>query len=138
MECNPVAAPLLVIVGAVLLGGLLALLVGLYRDRTRGYVVAVVDVVYTTNLGYGSRLGIRFLRAHPRGTVTGIVSDRSRNADLRIRHRGGDRLELADGSGTYPTTSGQPVVITDALGTRHQVILRRFHGSTASAVTDVK
>jgi hypothetical protein len=124
------------IVGFVLFAGLLALLVSLYRDRTRGYVVAVVDTVHTANLGYGSRLGIRFLRAHPRGTVTGIVSDRSRSTDLRIRHRGGDRLEVIDRARSYATTSGKPVMIVDSLGTSHQVILRRFRGSTASVFTD--
>ena len=36
----------------------------LYRDRSRrGYVVAVVDVIHTANLGHGSKLGIAFVRA---------------------------------------------------------------------------
>jgi hypothetical protein len=134
LECNPVVTPLLGILGFVLLGGLLAAIVALYRDRTRGYVVAVVDVVHTANLGYGSRLGIRFVRAQPRGTVTGIVSDRSRSADLRIRHRRGDHFEVTDRAVSYVTTSGQPVTIVDPLGVRHQVVLRRFSGATASAL----
>jgi hypothetical protein len=133
VECNPVVAPLLGILGFVLLGGLLAAIVALYRERTRGYVVAVVDVVHTANLGYGSRLGIRFVRAQPRGPVTGVVSDRSRSADLRIRHRRGDHFEVTDRAASHVTSSGQPVIIVDPLGARHEVVLRRFSGVTASA-----
>ncbi len=132
IDCNPLLTPLLGVVGAVLLAGLLALLVSLYRDRTRGYVVAVVDVVHTANLGYGSRLGLGFVRDQPNGQITGIVSDRSRKADIRIRVVGGDRFEVADRKGRNETTSGQPVITVDSEGARHQVVLRRFRGATAS------
>lgn len=138
IECNPVVAPLLGILGVALLGALLATLVALYRDRTRGYVVAVVDVVHTANLGYGSRLGIGFVRAQPRGLVTGIVSNRARSADVRIRHRGGDQFEVTDRVNRYVATSGQPVIIVDSLGARHHVVLRRFRGATASPVSDLR
>jgi hypothetical protein len=136
VDCNPFLPPVLGVVGVVLLGGLLALLYSLYRDRTRGYVVAVVDVVHTANLGYGSRLGIGFVRAHPRGSVTGIASNRSRGADLRIRHRGGDHFEVTDAARTFVATSGEPMIAVDSLGARHQVILRRFRGATASPVSN--
>jgi fibronectin type III domain protein len=136
VDCNPLLPPVLGVVGVVLLGGLLALLYSLYLDRTRGYVVAVVDVVHTANLGYGSRLGLGFVRAQPRGMVTGIVSDRSRRADVRIRHRGGDRFEVTDKAASHVATSGEPVMIVDSLGARHQVILRRFRGATASPVAN--
>ncbi len=93
MDCNPIVTPVL---GRprdrVVRRAASPLLASLYRDRTRGYVVAVVDVVHTGNLGYGSKLGIRFVRATPNGVVTGIASDRGRGADFRIRHRGGDRV----------------------------------------------
>jgi hypothetical protein len=134
MDCNPIVTPVLGVLGVVLFGGLLILLVSLYRDRTRGYVVAVVDVVHTGNLGYGSRLGIRFVRAAPGGAITGIASDRGRNADFKIRHRGGDEFELTDKRGKHLVTSGEPFVAIDSLGTRHQVLLRRFRGRTASAI----
>ncbi|MDO8485560.1 MAG: fibronectin type III domain-containing protein [Candidatus Limnocylindrales bacterium] len=135
LECNPAIPPILGLVGFLLLGGLLATLVALYRDRTRGYVVAVVDVVHTANLGPGSRLGIGFVRARPGGPVTGIVADRTGNADVRIRHRGGDRFEVSDRVDQHVATSGQPVIMTDSLGVRHQVILRRFRTATASPVS---
>ena len=134
MDCNPILTPVLGVLGIVLFGGLFALLASLYRDRTRGYVVAVVDVVHTGNLGYGSKLGLRFVRAAPNGVITGIASDRGRGADFRIRHRGGDQFELTDKSGKQLVTSGQPFMAVDSLGTRHQVILRRFRGRTASAM----
>ena len=134
MDCNPIVTPVLGVLGVVLFGGLLALLVSFYRDRTRGYVVAVVDVIHTGNLGYGSRLGLKFVRAAPGGVVTGIASDRGRSADFRIRHRGGDQFELTDRTGKHLVTSGEPFMAVDALGTRHQVILRRFRGTTASAM----
>jgi hypothetical protein len=125
------------VLGIVLLLAVLAAIAALYRDRTRGYVVAVVDVVHTANLGYGSKLGLRFVRDQPNGVVTGIASDRSRRADLRVRLRGGDQFEVIDRTASHVTTSGQPVVVVDPLGGRHQVILRRFRGVTASA-TDVR
>ena len=133
MDCNPIVTPVLGVLGVVLFGMLLFLLVSMYRDRARGYVVAVVDVVHTGNLGYGSKLGIRFVRAEPGGAVTGIASSRGRGADLRIRFRGGDQFEVTDRNGKHMVTSGEPFMAADSLGTRHQVILRRFRGRTAAA-----
>jgi hypothetical protein len=132
IDCNPVVAPILGGVGLIAALGLLGSLLALFRSRTRGYVIAVVDVVHTANLGYGSRLGIRITRDSSNGPVNGIVGDRSRRADLRIRPRGGDRFEVSDRAGTYSVTSGEPVVWTDSQGVRHSVILRRFHTATAS------
>lgn len=132
VECNPVLVPILGIVGIVLLAALLAVLGAVYRDRSRGYVVAVVDVVHSANLGYGSKLGMGFVRDDSGGQVTDVVSDRSRKADIRIRHVGGDRFEVTDKKSRYETTSGQPVIVVDSQGSRHQVVLRRFHGATAS------
>ena len=135
LECNPGAAPFLGILGFGGVGGLLLALFALYRGRTRGYVVAVVDVVHTANLGSGSRLGIGFVRTRPGGPVTGIVADRSRNADFRIRHRRGDRFELTDRNGRHAAASGERIVAIDAKGQAHEVVLRGFHTATASPVT---
>jgi hypothetical protein len=134
LECNPVVPPILGLLGLLSLGGILAALLALYRGRTRGYVVAVVDFVHTTNLGPGSRLGIGFVRARPGGPVTGIVSDRTGNADVHIRHRGGDRFEVTDQVDHYAAISGKPVITIDSLGVRHEVILRRFRTATAAPV----
>lgn len=135
LECNPAVSPVLGLFGFLSLGGLLAVLLALYRGRTRGYVVAVVDVIHTANLGPGSRLGIGFVRALPRGPVTGIVADRSGNADVRIRHRGGDGFVVTDRVGRHVAVSGQPVIIIDSLGVPHEVLLRRFRTATAAPVS---
>jgi hypothetical protein len=132
IECNPIVAPVLGVVGLLLFALLAFVLVGFYRDRTRGYVVAVVDVVHTANLGYGSKLGMTFVRDQPNADVSGVASDRSRKADIKIRHLGGDRFQVTDRKGRYETSSGEPVITVDAVGTRHSVVLRRFRGATAS------
>jgi hypothetical protein len=132
VECNPSMPPILGVLGLLLVGGLLAVLVAFSRGRTSGYVVAVVDVVHTTNLGHGSRLGIGFVRSWPRGPVTGIVANKTGSADVRIRHRGGDRFEVTDRVNHYVAISGQPVITTDSLGVRHEVVLRRFRTASAS------
>jgi hypothetical protein len=135
VECNPIALPILGGFGVVALGGLLAALVALYREGRRGYVVAVVDVIHTANLGNGSRIGIGFVRDGPRGEVTGIVADPGRRAEVRIRQRRGDRFEVTDRDKRYVTASGDAVVVIDSKGVRHQVILRRFSTATASTAS---
>lgn len=132
IDCNPGATPIVGILGFVGVGGLLVALFTLYRSRTRGYVVAVVDVVHTANLGHGSRLGIGFVHARPGGPITGVVADGSRDAELRIRHRRGDRFEVTDRRGRHIAMSGEGIVAIDSRGVQHSVVLRRFSGSTAS------
>jgi hypothetical protein len=138
LDCNPGIPPILVLLGFLALGGLLAALLALYRDRTRGYVVAVVDGVHTANLGHGSSLGFGFVRAGPGGPITGIVPDRSRSADIRIRHRGGDRFEVTDRLHRHVAVSGQPVTTIDTQHARHEVVLRAFRTATASPVSSRK
>ena len=135
LDCNPVLPPILGLLGFLLLGGLLAVLYTMYREGTRGYVVAVVDVVHTANLGNGSRLGIGFVRTGPRGEVTGIVADPSKKAEVRIRQRRGNRFEVTDRVNRSVTMSGEPVIAIDSLGVRHQVTLRGFRTATASPVS---
>jgi len=135
VDCNPIALPILGGLGALALGGLLAAFVALYREGRRGYVVAVVDVVHTANLGNGSRLGISFVRDGPRGEVTGIVADSGRRPEVRIRQRRGDRFEVTDQAKRHLTASGETLVVVDSKGVRHQVILRRFSTATASTAS---
>jgi hypothetical protein len=135
VECSPVALPILGLFGFVALAGLLAALVALFREGRRGYVVAVVDVIHTANLGNRSKLGIGFVREGPRGEVTGIVADPAKKAEVRIRQRRGDRFEVTDKANRYLTGSGEPIVVVDSRGVRHQIILRRFSTATASAAS---
>ena len=133
IECNPLLIPLLGLVGLGLIAGVVVFLVA---SRTREYVVAVVDVVHTANLGHGSQLGIRFIRQVPGGRITGIAPDRSQTADVRIRHRGGGRFEVTAGGERYTATSGDSVVMTDSRGVRHEVILRAFNTRTAALASN--
>ena len=135
MECNGVVAPVVGILGVVLVGGLLAVLVALYRERRRGYVVATVDVVHTANLGHGSRLGIGFVRDPRSRQVTGIVADRGPDAEIHIRQLRGGRFEVTDGVGrVHVTTSGEPIVAVVA-GVRHELVLLAFATNAASPVS---
>jgi hypothetical protein len=132
LECNPGAAPVLGGLVAVASAGILGALFLLFRERRRGYVVAVVDVVHSANLGNRSRRGIGFVRSGPRGPVTGIVADSSRRAELRIRRLRGDRFEVTDRAGRSVAPSGERVITIDSFGVRHEVVLRRFHSASAS------
>lgn len=133
VECNPLLQPILAILGVVLAGGLLAVFVALYRERSRGYVVAVVDVVHSANLGHGSRLGIAFVRDPDTKRVTGIVPDRGSKPDIQIRQLRGDRFEVTDRTGRHVTTSGEPIITVDRAGGRHQLVLRAFATKAVSA-----
>jgi hypothetical protein len=117
-----------------LFGGILAALVALFRGRTRGYVVAVVDVVHTANIGHGSNLGIAFVRAPETRQVTGIAADPGRQADIRIRHLRGGRFEVKDRMGRRVATNGQAIVVADSVGVRHSLVLHGFDTNAASAV----
>lgn len=135
LECNAVLLPILGIVSVLLAGGLLVGFVGLYRGRSRGYVVAVVDVIHIANLGHGSRLGLRFVRDPDTRQVTGIVPDRSANAEIRIRQIRGGRFEVKDKSGRHVTVSGESIVAADSRGARHELTLRAFATNAASRVS---
>ncbi|HSL34454.1 MAG TPA: fibronectin type III domain-containing protein, partial [Candidatus Limnocylindrales bacterium] len=135
LECNSLLVPILGVLGVVLVGGLLLMLVAFYRDRGRGYVVAVVDVVHTANLGHGSSLGIGFVRAPGGRQVTGIVADRGPKADIRIRALRGGRFAVTDRTGRKVIESGEPIVVVDSAGVRHELVLRAFATRAASTVT---
>jgi Fibronectin type III domain len=135
-ECLGIPVPLLGIV-AVLLAGAIALgMLALLRGLSGGYVVAVVDVVHTANLGNGSSLGIRFVRPPDSRQVDGILAARGSSAEIRIRQLRGGRFKVTDRKGTHVTESGEPVVTVDSMGVRHELVLRAFAGKAASAVSD--
>ena len=106
VDCDPLlrslVQPILVLLGVLLAGGLLAAFVALYRERPRGYVVAVVDVVHSANLGHGSRLGFDFVRDPVTRTITGIAPARGGKADIRIRQRRGGRFEVTIAGAATP------------------------------------
>jgi hypothetical protein len=134
LDCNALVAPILGIIGLLLVGGIIALIVVFRRLRSRGYVVAVVDVVYTANLGHGSSLGIGFVRAPGNKRVMGIVADRGRDADIRIRLLGGGRFRVTD-KVAHVAMDGESIVVADSLGARHELVLRAFDTKAASSET---
>ncbi len=133
LDCNPVLAPVLGVLGIALVGGLILVLLAFARSRRRGYVLAIVDVVHTANLGYGSKLGIGFVRDPLSKRVTGVVADRSPTADIRVHHRGRGRFVVTDRHGRHVATDGEPVMAIDSVGGRHEVVLRAFNTKAASA-----
>ena len=133
LECNPVLVPVLGVLGIVLVGGLIMALVALARIRRRGYVIVVVDVVHTANLGYGHKLGFGFVRDPASGRVTSLVADRSPKAEIRVHHRGGGRFIVTDRRGRHEATDGEAFVAVDSVGARHELILRAFNTKAASA-----
>ncbi|MBA3235337.1 MAG: fibronectin type III domain-containing protein, partial [Chloroflexi bacterium] len=137
-DCNPLLLPIVGLLALIMVLGLLAVLFVLYRGRTRGYVVAVVDVVYTTNLGHGSNLGIRFIRDPATKAVTGIVADPGSGADFRIRNLRGGSFEVADRVGRHVTASGERLIAIDSLGGRHDVVLRAFDTNTAAEASSAR
>ena len=106
----------------------------LIRGRSPGYVVAVLDVVHTANIGHGSRLGIAIVRQPETRRITGIVADKGRNADIRIRRLRGGRFAVSDRTGRKVVNDGDAVVVADSVGVRHSLALRAFAGSAASRV----
>jgi hypothetical protein len=135
LDCNSLLQPLLAVLGVVLAGGLLIMFVALYRERSRrGYVVAVVDVVYSANLGHGSRVGFEFVRDPISKRVIAIYPDRGKKPDVRVRILRGDRFEVIDMAGKRVTASGEPVVAVDPEGGRHRLVLQAFETHAAAEV----
>jgi hypothetical protein len=137
LECNGLLVPIIGIMGVVLTIGLLAMVVALLRERRRGYVLAVLDVVHTANLGHGSRLGIGLVRAPGSRVVSGIVASSGRDADIKIRQLSGDRFQVTDSVGKHMVPSGQPVIVVSG-GIRHELVLHAFATNPASRVSTAR
>ncbi len=133
-DCNPILGPAVGLLGVALAVGLILVFMALARTRRRGYVLAVVDVVHTANLGYGSTVGMGFVRDPESKRVTDVVAEKSKTAEIRIHHMSGGRFEIRDRHGRSVATEGEPIVITDSLGARHEVVLRAFNTNAASPV----
>jgi hypothetical protein len=133
-ECNTALVPILAGLGLLTIIGLLVGAAALYLGRTHGYVVAVIDVVHTANIGHGSKLGISFVRDPVSKRITGIVAERGSRADIRIRRRRGGRFEVKDRSGKRVVNDGEAVVVADSVGVKHGLVLRAFATNAASRV----
>jgi hypothetical protein len=134
LDCNGLLVPVLGILGVVLAIGLLAVAFALWREGRKGYVIAVVDVVHTTNLGHGSRLGIGLIRTPGSKVITGIAADRTKNAEIKIRLLPGGRFSVRDGAKRHVTSSGEPLIVI-VQGVRHELVLHAFATNAASRAT---
>ena len=126
LECNPILQPIVAVLAGLAAVGLLAIFVMLYRRRPRGYVVAVVDVTHSANLGSGTRFGIDVVRDPDTRNVTGIVPSKAPKPDIRVRQLRGGRFIVTDRTGRHEVMSGEPIVAIDSRGGRHQLILHAF------------
>ena len=117
------------------MGGVAAAFFVLIRSRRGGYVVAVIDGVHSANLGSGSNFGISFERPPHSRDITDIVADRGSKAEIRVRKLRGNRFRVEDRRGAHQSESGEPVVVIDSAGIRHELVLHAFEGKAASAVS---
>ena len=133
-QCNPILLPAVGGLALLLIIGILAALFALFASRPKGYVVAVVDIVHTANIGHGSSLGIAFVLAPATREVTGIVADKGRHKDIRISRLRGGRFAIKDRTGRRIATDGEEVVVSDSHGGRHSLVLHAFATNPASRV----
>ena len=134
LDCNPLALPIVSGTLALLVLGIVLALYGIYRERSQGYVLAVLDNVHSANLGRGSRLGIEVVRRPGSREPTEIVANRRGNADIRIKPRRGGHFVVRDKNRSQEVVSGQAMIVVDAIGVRHELVLHAFSTKAASAV----
>ena len=96
-------------------------------------MLAVVDLVHTAHLGTGSKLGIGLVRHPGGGGLSGVVEDRRSTADVRIRYLGRGHFQVTDRSGRRVATDGESIIVADAVGGRHQLVLWAFDSRRAPA-----
>jgi len=127
IECTPAILPILIAVGAVLGLLLLVMVFVVYRGRPQDYVVAVVDVVHTRNLGHGSSFSIAV-------KPEGIDKVRGGRSDVRIQYLGKERFRVFDrGDRKQEATAGVPLRVVDGRGTSHELVLWAFATPSAAA-----
>jgi hypothetical protein len=134
LECNTALLPVVGLLALLLVGGVLAAFITLFRGRTIGHVVAVVDVVHTANVGHGRTLGIALVRAPQTRAVTAIVADKGPTADIRIHRLRGGRFAVRDKVGRKVAEDGETIVVIDSVGVRHSLVLQAFGTNAASQV----
>ena len=134
IECNSAMLPLFAAILGLLAAGIIAGLVLLARTRVTGYVIAVVDVVHTANIGHGSSLGISLTRAEGTRSITGIVADTGPNAEVRIRRLRNGGFAVRDRNGRREVADGDPIAFVDTVGVRHTLVLQAFATNAASRV----
>ena len=134
LDCNPAALPIVAGTVSLLSLGILLALFGIYRERSQGYVLAVLDGVHSANIGKRSRLGIEVVRPPGTRQVSEIVASRGKKADFRVTMRRGGSFRVTDKARSQDVASGDMVIVVDSIGVRHQLVLHAFSTKSASAV----
>ena len=128
LGCNPWLLPLLILllIAAAIAAALLAL--WLYRQRTRGYVTAIIDGHPAFNLNRGPQTGLSFVSTSADGVINGAQRDIQSTAHVSIQNLGGDRFKWSDRTtGTSGVVErGATFSVGDPSGGTHQIRLRAF------------
>ena len=128
LGCNPWLLPLLILllIAAAIAAALLAL--WLYRQRTRGYVTAIIDGHPAFNLNRGPQTGLSFVSTSADGVINGAQRDIQSTAHVSIQNLGGDRFKWSDRTtGTSGVVErGGTFSVSDPNGGSHQIRLRAF------------
>ena len=135
LECSGLTIPLLAGVVGLLVAAVLVALFFLAPRGRGGYVVAVVDIVHTANLGGGTNVGLAFERRPGSRDVAGIAPAKGKKAEVRVTRLRGDRFAVRDKVGRKVVESGESVVVEDQFGTRHGLVLRAFEGKAAATAS---
>lgn len=139
LGCNPWVLPLLILllIAAVIAAVLFAL--WLWRERTRGYVTAIIDGHPAFNLNRGPQTGLSFVSTSADGVINGAQRDIQSTAHVSIQNLGGDRFKWSDRTtGTSGVVErGGTFSVGDPTGGTHQVRLRAFYSRPKNMSTSV-
>ena len=139
LGCNPWLLPLLILllIAAAIAAALLA--AWLYRQRTRGYVTAIIDGHPAFNLNRGPQTGLSFVSTSADGVINGAQRDIQSTAHVSIQNLGGDRFKWSDRTtGTSGVVErGGTFSVGDPTGGTHQVRLRAFYSRPKNMSTNV-
>jgi hypothetical protein len=128
LGCNPWLLPLLILllIAAIIAAILFAL--WLWRERTRGYVTAIIDGHPAFNLNRGPQTGFSFVGTSADGVINGAQRDIQSTAHVSIQNLGGDRFKWSDRTtGTSGVVErGGTFSVADPSGGTHQIRLRAF------------
>ena len=139
LGCNPWLIPLLLLLLLLALLALIALAIWLWRQRTRGYVVATVAGFPQVSLLRGPNTGMSFVSNTDPSQVDGLRRDIQSNANLGIENLGGGRFKWSDRvSGQSGIAEpGQSFTVTDPAGSQREVKLRAFGGRPKNIPTTI-
>ncbi len=91
-----------------------------YRGRTRKYLSVRVDEQPTLQLGVGPTAGFGFIGS---GDTREVVRDPAPTADMRLRYRGGRRVDVMSENATTSALTRERLEVSDATGVAHSLVI---------------